>query len=91
MGWVFMWQQEAREMWKHRRNTALGLVFKWQQEARKSWEQMMAEETHDPSSGPPSLVDSDSENDDRVPPAMSDASSDSDTSIGIIMDISRER
>ena len=90
LGLVFVWQQEVREMWKHRRRTALGLVFRWQQEAREIWKQMIDQETHDHSSVAPSLVDSDSENDDRVPPAMLDASSDSDTSLVIIIHISRE-
>ena len=88
---VFMWQQEAREIWKQQetremwKRTILPPI--WNEWARLMWlkKHTMAQETHDPSSVPPTLIDSDSENDDRVPPAMSESSSDSDTPISIML------
>jgi hypothetical protein len=78
-----MWKQkEAQEMWKR-----TILPFIWNEWTRLMWpkKHTMAQETHDPSSGPPTLIDSDSENDDRVQPAMSESSSDSDTPISIML------
>ena len=92
LGRVFMWQQEAREMWKQqearemwKRNAILPFI--WNEWARLMWlkKHTMAQETHDPSSMPPTLIDSDSENDYRVPPPMSESSSDSDTPISIML------
>ena len=96
LGWVFMWQQEAREMWKQQEAREMWkrtiLPFIWNEWTRLMWPEpqspdwyTFAQETHDPSSGPPTLIDSDSENDDRVQPAMSESSSDSDTPISIML------
>ena len=88
---VFRWQQETREMWKQKEAQEMWkrtiLPFTWNEWTRLMWlkKHTMTQETHDPSSRPPTLIDSDSENDERVPQAMSESSSDSDTPISIMM------